>query len=80
MLKLCRAEACQAMGGDALAATIEARLGTRCGETSQDGAVSVEPVYCLGLCACAPAAQLDGKPFGRLDSERLEQLLEGAVR
>jgi formate dehydrogenase subunit gamma len=42
--------------------------------------VTVEPVYCLGLCACAPAALLDGKPIGRLDRERLEELLEGAAR
>jgi len=80
VLKLCRAEACQAMGGDALAAHVEARLGTPCGQTSADGAVTVEPVYCLGLCACAPAAELDGKPFGRLDRERLEKLLEGVSR
>ncbi len=79
-LKLCRAEACQAMGGDALVAKIEERLDTRCGETSCDGAVSVEPAYCLGLCACAPAALLDGKPYGRLDRERLEQLLKGAAQ
>lgn len=80
VLKLCRAEACQAMGGDALAAAVEARLGTHDGDTSRDGAVTVEPVYCLGLCACAPAAHLDGKPVGRLDRERLEQLLEGATQ
>jgi formate dehydrogenase subunit gamma len=80
VLKLCRAEACQAMGGNALAAATEAKLDTPLGGTTPDGAVTVEPVYCLGLCACAPAAQLDGKPVGRLDRERLEQLLEGAAR
>jgi formate dehydrogenase subunit gamma len=80
VLKLCRAEACQAMGGDALAAAAEAKLDAHFGDTSRDGAVTVEPVYCLGLCACAPAALLDGKPIGRLDRERLEELLEGAAR
>jgi formate dehydrogenase subunit gamma len=68
------------MGGDALAAAAEAKLGAHFGDTSRDGAVTVEPVYCLGLCACAPAALLDGKPIGRLDRERLEELLEGAAR
>ena len=78
VLKLCRAEACQAMGGDALAAAAEAKLGAPIGETVGD--VTVEPAYCLGLCACAPAAMLDGKPCGRLDRERLERLLEGTAR
>ena len=80
VLKLCRAEACQAMGGVALAAAAEAKLDAHFGDTSRDGAVTLEPVYCLGLCACAPAALLDGKPLGRLDRERLEELLEGAAR
>jgi len=80
VLKLCRAEACQAMGGDALAAAAEARLDAHFGDTSRDGAVTLEPVYCLGLCACAPAALLDGKPVGRLDRERLDHLLEGVKR
>jgi len=80
VLKLCRAEACQAMGGDALAAAAEAILGAHLGETSADGAVTIEPVYCLGLCACAPAAHLDDKPFGHLDRERLAQLLESAAK
>lgn len=79
VLKLCRAEACQSMGGDALAAAAEAKLGAHDGDGG-DGAVTVEPVYCLGLCACAPAAELDGKPLGRLDRKRLERLLEGATR
>lgn len=80
VLKLCRAEACQSMGGEPLAAAAEAKLGTSFGGTSRDGAVTLESAYCLGLCACAPAAMLDGKPHGRLDRERLEQLLESAKR
>jgi formate dehydrogenase subunit gamma len=77
VLKLCRAEACQAMGGAALAARVQAKLGVGWGETSADGAVTVEPVYCLGLCACAPAALWDGQPVGRLDEARLDALLAG---
>src|ERR1700742_1573048 len=51
VVKLCRAESCQAAGGDALAARAEARLGVTLGETAADGRVTLEPVYCLGLCA-----------------------------
>ncbi|HZD91994.1 MAG TPA: formate dehydrogenase subunit gamma [Pseudolabrys sp.] len=78
VLKLCRAEACQAAGGDALAARAEARLGTEMGGTSADGRVTVEPVYCLGLCACAPSGMLDGQLVGRLDEARLDALLTEA--
>src|ERR1019366_98385 len=53
-LKLCRAEACQSMGGDALAARAQEGLGIGGGETTADVAITLEPVYCLGLCACAP--------------------------
>jgi formate dehydrogenase subunit gamma len=80
VLKLCRAEACQAMGGDALAAHAERRLGVALGETTPDGRVTIEPIYCLGLCACAPAAMLDGEVVGRLDGQRLDALLTEAQR
>ena len=76
MVKLCRAEACQSMGGDALAAGLLARLGLAWGETTADGALTVEPVYCLGLCGVAPAALIDGEPMGRLDATRLATALE----
>jgi len=75
VLKLCRAEACQSMGGVALGAKLLARLGIGWGETTADGALTVEPVYCLGLCACAPAALLDGEPLGRLNEVRLREAL-----
>ena len=78
VLKLCRAEACQAAGGDALAAHAQARLATEIGGTSADGRVTVEPVYCLGLCACAPSAMLDGRLVGRLDEQGLDALLTEA--
>jgi formate dehydrogenase subunit gamma len=80
VLKLCRAEACQAAGGDALAARAEARLGTAMGSTSPDRSVTLEPVYCLGLCATAPSAMLDGRVVGRLDAARLDSLLAEARR
>jgi formate dehydrogenase subunit gamma len=73
MVKVCRAEACQSMGGEAVAASLLARLGVDWGGTTADGETTVEPVYCLGLCAVAPAALVDGEPLGRLDAARLTQ-------
>jgi formate dehydrogenase subunit gamma len=79
VVKLCRAEACQAMGADALAARAQDRLGIAWHGTTPDGAVTLEPVYCLGLCATAPAAMVDGAVIGRLTPARLDAMLE-AVR
>jgi formate dehydrogenase subunit gamma len=76
VLKLCRAEACQALGGERLAAHGQSRLGVSWGETTSDGSVTLEPVFCLGLCASGPAAMLDGRPVGRLDAARLDRLLD----
>src|ERR1700728_4569570 len=75
VLKLCRAEACQAAGGDALAARAEARLGVSFGGTTADGRVTLEPVYCLGLCSVSPSAMIDGRIVGRLDEEKLDALV-----
>jgi formate dehydrogenase subunit gamma len=80
VLKLCRAEACQAAGGDALAVRAESRLGVTLGNTTADGRVSLEPVYCLGLCSVSPSAMLDGKIVGRLDEKKLDKLLAQADR
>ncbi|MDA9507784.1 ATP synthase subunit E [Bradyrhizobium sp. CCBAU 11386] len=80
VLKLCRAEACQAAGGDALAARAEARLGVSLGNTTADDRVTLEPIYCLGLCATAPSAMLDGRLVGRLDEKRLDALVAEAQR
>lgn len=74
VLKLCRAEACQSMGGDAIAAKLQQLLGIGFHETTKDGSVTLEPVYCLGLCACAPSAMLDGEVIGRLDAEKVEAI------
>ena len=78
VLKLCRAEACQAAGGDEIAARAEQQLGIAMGKTTADGSVTLEPVYCLGLCATAPSAMLDGRVHGRLDDERLDALVREA--
>src|SRR5215467_628136 len=80
VLKLCRAEACQAAGGDTLAARAEAKLGIALGSTTADERVTLEPIYCLGLCATAPSAMLDGRLVGRLDEARLDALVAEAQR
>ncbi|MGJ5083291.1 formate dehydrogenase subunit gamma [Bradyrhizobium sp. HKCCYLS3013] len=80
VLKLCRAEACQAAGGDALAARAEAKLGIAMGNTTADERVTLEPIYCLGLCATAPSAMLDGRLVGRLDEARIDALVSEAQR
>jgi formate dehydrogenase subunit gamma len=78
VLKLCRAEACQAAGGDALAARAEAKLGIAMGSTTADELVTLEPIYCLGLCATAPSAMLDGRLVGRLNEARIDALVAEA--
>jgi formate dehydrogenase subunit gamma len=79
VLKLCQAEACQSMGSDAVAARLKQELGIGFHETSKDGQVTLEPIYCLGLCACSPSAMLDGVVIGRVDDEAIDEILE-AVR
>lgn len=78
VIKLCRAEACQACGGDALTERAEARFGVKLGHTSADGRVTLEAVYCLGLCSTAPSAMIDGRLVGRLDGKKLDKLLARA--
>lgn len=78
IVKVCRAEACQAMGCETLVEHAENRLGIACGETTADGRVTFETVYCLGLCATAPAAMVDGKIVGRLDTGKIDQILKEA--
>ena len=74
VVKLCRAEACQAMGADRVAAHAQSVLGVDWHGTSASG-VTLEPVFCLGLCACAPAALVDGRVVGRVDEARFDALL-----
>ena len=78
VVKICRAEACQAQGGNALADDTLARLGLEWHGTTANGAVTIEPVYCLGLCACGPAAKVDGQVLGRVDASRLDAILTEA--
>lgn len=80
VLKLCRAEACQSMGGDQLAERVKKALGIDFHDTTLDGAITLEPVFCLGLCSCAPAAMLDGEIHGRLDGAAIDALVQEARR
>ena len=75
VIKICQAEACQSMGSEAVAARLKQLLGIGLHETALDGSVTLEPVYCLGLCACAPAALVDGRPVGRLDAAALDEIV-----
>jgi formate dehydrogenase subunit gamma len=78
VLKLCRAEACQSMGADRLAARVKELLGIDFHQTTLDGSVTLEPVFCLGLCACGPSAMLDGELHARLDDAAVEALVAEA--
>jgi formate dehydrogenase subunit gamma len=77
IVKLCAAEACQSMGHAEAVACAERRLGIKIGETTADGRLTLENVYCLGLCAVAPSGMIDGKLVGRLNGPRVEALLAG---
>src|SRR5947209_3874594 len=78
VLKLCSAEACQSMGGDAIAEHVRRELGMEFGETTADENFTLERVYCLGLCALSPAALFDETPHARLDNAKLSALIDGA--
>lgn len=80
VLKLCRAEACQSMDGEAFARRVLDRFGLDWGGTSPDGGITVEATYCLGLCASAPSAMLDGEPMARLGDESIDEIVREVSR
>jgi formate dehydrogenase subunit gamma len=75
VLKLCRAESCQAMGCEDLVAHLESRHGLKPDDASDGRGLHVETVYCLGNCALSPAALIDGEPLGRLDRDAIDRLV-----
>jgi len=75
VIYLCRAEACQSMGARELEGKVKKRLGIGFHETTADGAFTLEPVYCLGNCACAPSVMVDTTLHGRVDAERFDAIL-----
>ena len=76
VVKLCRAESCQARGAAAIEKAATDRLGVPMGETRPDGQVTLEPVYCLGLCAVGPNALVDGRPVARIDAATLDRIAQ----
>lgn len=75
VVRICRAEACQSVGGRDIAEHACQTLGLDWHQTTPDGKITLEPVYCLGLCSTAPSAQIDGELHGRLDTETLSALI-----
>lgn len=75
VIKICRAEACQSVGGEAISARAMKAMGVDWHGTTKNGAVTLEPVFCLGLCACGPAAMVDGRVVGRVDAAKLDRIL-----
>jgi formate dehydrogenase subunit gamma len=79
IIRVCRAESCQAMGAGALADHIQARLGIDFGQTSGDGDFTLEPVYCLGNCACSPAIVVGSDLYGRVSPERFDEIISSVA-
>lgn len=75
VIQVCRAEACQAMGGRELATHVRRQLGVDWHETTADGRYSLEPVYCLGNCACTPSVRIDDDVYARVTPERFDAIL-----
>lgn len=75
VLQICRAEACQAMGSRSLEAHACQTLGIAFGETTADGRIRLEPVYCLGNCACSPSVRIADRVYARVDAARLDTLI-----
>jgi formate dehydrogenase subunit gamma len=78
ILQVCRAESCQAMGSEKLEASIKSTLGIDYHQTTADGAITLEPIYCLGNCACSPAVMMDDEVYGRVNNELLAELVAEA--
>ncbi|MGO9059595.1 MAG: formate dehydrogenase subunit gamma [Candidatus Binataceae bacterium] len=75
VIRLCRAESCQAMGAVALARHVQERLHITFGQSTADGDFTLDAVYCLGNCACSPAMTLDGEIYGRVTPANFDQLI-----
>ena len=76
IVKICQAESCQAMGSRELTSHAEKSVGVSLSQTTQDGELTLEAVYCLGNCACSPAIMIDEQVYGRVNPQRFDSLLE----
>ena len=74
-VQICRAEACQSMGSRQIEAHAKKSLGIEYGETTKDGKVTLQPVYCLGNCACSPSIRIDDDIHARLSAASFDQLM-----
>ena len=75
VLQVCRAESCQSMGSEKLEKYCKDKLGIDFHETTKDNLFTLEPVYCLGNCACSPAVMFDEEVLGRVTPEKIDQLI-----
>ena len=80
VVQLCQAESCKSMHSDRLTGYAQQKLGIGFHQTTADGQFTLEPVYCLGNCACSPAMMVDGEIYGRLTRERLDEILAEHVQ
>jgi len=78
ILQICRAESCQSMGSEALEKIAKSKLGVDYHQTTEDGSITLEPVYCLGNCACSPAVLMDEQVYGRVDALLLDAIIAEA--
>ena len=78
ILQICRAESCQSMGGENIEAYCKEKLGIDYHQTTEDKSITLEPVYCLGNCACSPAVMIDDDVIGRVDEDKIDDLIEKA--
>lgn len=75
-LRVCRAEACQSMGAEALVKQLEHSYGVKMGQTAPDGSITLDQVFCLGNCALGPSAQVNGRVYGRVDRDRIAEIVQ----
>lgn len=75
---ICRAESCQAMGSRQLEAHVKERLGIEYHQTTGDGSISLDPVYCLGNCACSPSMMIDEKLHSRVTPDRFDEIMQAS--
>ena len=75
-LRVCRAEACQSMGAEALVKQLEQTYGVKMGQTAPDGSITLDQVFCLGNCALGPSAQVNGRVYGRVDRDRIAEIVQ----
>jgi len=79
VIEVCRAESCQAKGGRAIETAVKAKLGIDFEQTTSDGEVTLEPVYCLGNCGCSPAVKINANLYGRVTIDIVEDLIDGVL-